>query len=306
MNRNLIILAVILIFGIGAFILWQRQSFPVSNQQIGISQNINTERDQLLENDSDKDRSFIEGLRKREFNGGEIKIEEVLPKESNFTPYIISYTSENLKIYAAMNVPDGSGPFPVILLNHGYYDTQTFQTGDGTNGMATILANNGYITLASDYRGHGKSEGQGGGHQPEYAIDVLNLLASVKNIEKGDANRVGMWGHSMGGETSLRTVEATDAIKALVLWAPTLGGGHSSDNSLMSNLTKIKTPISLHQGLSDTEVDPETSIILSDALKKEGKQLEYFEYEGQDHNFRNLGWDLISERTLDFYNKHLK
>lgn len=306
MNRNLIILAVILIFGIGAFILWQRQSFPVSNQQIGISQNINTERDQLLENVSDKDRSFIEGLRKREFNGGEIKIEEVLPKESNFTPYIISYTSENLKIYAAMNVPDGSGPFPVILLNHGYYDTQTFQTGDGTNGMATILANNGYITLASDYRGHGKSEGQGGGHQPEYAIDVLNLLASVKNIEKGDANRVGMWGHSMGGETSLRTVEAIDAIKALVLWAPTLGGGHSSDNSLMDNLTKIKTPISLHQGLSDTEVDPETSIILSDALKKEGKQLEYFEYEGQDHNFRNLGWDLISERTLDFYNKHLK
>ncbi|HRN70107.1 MAG TPA: alpha/beta fold hydrolase [Candidatus Woesebacteria bacterium] len=306
MNRNLIILAVILIFGIGAFILWQRQSFPVSNQQIGISQNINTERDQLLENDSDKDRSFIEGLRKREFNGGEIKIEEVLPKESNFTPYIISYTSDNLKIYAAMNIPEGIGPFPVILLNHGYYDTQTFQTGDGTNGMATILANNGYITLASDYRGHGKSEGQGGGHQPEYAIDVLNLLASVKNIEKGDANRVGMWGHSMGGETSLRTVEATDAIKALVLWAPTLGGGHSSDNSLMSNLTKIKTPISLHQGLSDTEVDPETSIILSDALKKEGKQLEYFEYEGQDHNFRNLGWDLISERTLDFYNKHLK
>ncbi len=306
MNRNLIILAVILIFGIGAFILWQRQSFPVSNQQIGISQNINTERDQLLENDSDKDRSFIEGLRKREFNGGEIKIEEVLPNESNFTPYIISYTSDNLKIYAAMNIPEGIGPFPVILLNHGYYDTQTFQTGDGTNGMATILANNGYITLASDYRGHGKSEGQGGGHQPEYAIDVLNLLASVKNIEKGDANRVGMWGHSMGGETSLRTVEATDAIKALVLWAPTLGGGHSSDNSLMSNLTKNKTPISLHQGLSDTEVDPETSIILSDALKKEGKQLEYFEYEGQDHNFRNLGWDLISERTLDFYNKHLK
>lgn len=115
-----------------------------------------------------------------------------------------------------------------------------------------------------------------------------------------------MWGHSMGGETSLRTVEATDAIKALVLWAPTLGGGHSLDNSLMDNLTKIKTPISLHQSLSDTEVDPKTSIILSDALKKEGRQLEYFEYEGQDHNFQNLGWDLISERTIAFYDKYLK
>lgn len=304
--RNIVISCILLAVSIGGFILWQRNNFSVSNQQIGSPQNTNTESERSSETSNNYSQSFIEDLRKREFKGGEIKIEELLPKESNFTPYIISYTSENLKIYAAMNVPDGSGPFPVILLNHGYYDTQTFQTGDGTNGMATILANNGYITLASDYRGHGKSEGQGGGHQPEYAIDVLNLLASVKNIEKADANRVGMWGHSMGGETSLRTVEATDAIKALVLWAPTLGGGHSSDNSLMGNLTKIKTPISLHQGLSDTEVDPETSIILSDALKKEGKQLEYFEYEGQDHNFRNLGWDLISERTLDFYNKHLK
>lgn len=250
--------------------------------------------------------SFIGQLRQREFNGGDITIEERLPKELNFTPYIISYTSDGLKIYAAMNVPDGNGPFPVILLNHGYYNTQTFQTGNGTNGMATILANNGYLTLASDYRGHGESEGQGGGHQPEYAIDVLNLLASVKDVEKADPNRVGIWGHSMGGETSLRAVEATDAIKALVLWAPTLGGGHSSDTSLMDNLTHVKTPISLHQGLSDTEVDPKTSVILSDTLKKEGKKLEYFEYEGQDHNFQNLGWDLISERTLAFYAKHLK
>lgn len=35
-------------------------------------------------------------------------------------------------------------------------------------------------------------------------------------------------------------------------------------------------------------------------------KVEYFEYEGQDHNFRNLGWDLISERTPEFYNKYLK
>ncbi len=300
MKKTFILLCVVL-FGILSTYLLIQSRIP----KVGMDPN----NPQMIRNNSisnTESSSLIENSGQREFKGGEIKIEETRSKESNFTPYIISYLSDGLKIYAAMNVPNGDGPFPVILLNHGYYNTQTFQSGDGTSRMATILANNGYLTLASDYRGHGKSEGQGGGHQPEYAIDVLNLFASVKNIEKADANRVGMWGHSMGGETSLRAIESVNAIKALVLWAPTLGGGRSSDNSIMENLSKINTPISLHQGLSDTEVDPQTSIVLADALKKAGKQLEYFEYEGQDHNFQNLGWDLISKRTLDFFDKFLK
>lgn len=292
--RNLLILGA-LIIGVAGFIVWQTDNLPISKQP-----------DYQSTVSSYTDGASFGQLQKREFKGGEIIIEKTLPREHNFTSYIISYTSDNLKIYAAMNIPDGNGPFPVILLNHGYYNTQSFQTGDGTSGMATILANQGYITLASDYRGHGRSEGKGGGHQPEYAIDVLNLLASTKNIEKTNPNRIGMWGHSMGGEVSLRTIEATDQIKAVVLWAPTLGGGHSTDSSLIDNLEYIETPISLHQGLLDTEVDPETSVRLSDALKKEGKQLEYFEYDGQDHNFQNLGWDLISKRTLEFYDKYLK
>ena len=131
----------------------------------------------------------------------------------------------------------------------------------------------------------------------------------------------------MGGEVSLRTVEATDQVKALVLWAPT--ATRASDNrgfsagrhmqganaapdsdqdgtSPMNYLKYIQTPISLHQGLADTEVNPEGSKQLNEALKKEGKQLEYFEYEGQDHNFQNLGWDLIGKRTTDFFDSYLK
>lgn len=302
-NKKAVLIIVGVILGVLYLVNYYMQNDSASSNFLtGAETQSKQENNQTF----NKNRSTIPILGGREYKASEIKIEKTLPKESNFTPYIISYTSDNLKIYAAMNIPNGNGPFPVIILNHGYYNTRTFKTGDGTSGMATILANNGYITLASDYRGHGDSEGQGGGHQPEYAIDVLNLIASVKNIEKADPARVGMWGHSMGGETSLRAVEIADNMKALVLWAPTLGGGHSTDNSLMDNLKYIETPVSLHHGLSDTEVDPKTSVVLSDALKKEGKQIEYFEYEGQDHNFQNLGWDLISERTLNFYNKYLK
>jgi peptidoglycan hydrolase-like protein with peptidoglycan-binding domain len=45
-----------------------------------------------------------------------------------------------------MNIPKGKGPFPLILLNHGYYNPSTFQSGDGTRSMAEILANKGYLS----------------------------------------------------------------------------------------------------------------------------------------------------------------
>lgn len=271
---------------------------------------------------------FIESLREREFKGGEIKIEETLVRNNSYTSYIISYPSDNLKIYGAMNMPKGTGPFPVIVLNHGYFSQSAFTSGDGTKGMADILAANGYITLASDYRGFGKSEndGQGSrGHNPNYSIDVLNLIASTGSVNKADQNKIGMWGHSMGGEVVLRVIEAKKNVKAVVLWAPTsgrvsdnanfYGGGRRTQSSGSSDtdgaspinyLQFISTPISLHQGLSDTEVNPEWSKELNEALKKEDKIVEYFEYPGQDHNFQNLGWDVISKRTVEFFDQYLK
>ncbi|MBI4038725.1 alpha/beta fold hydrolase [Candidatus Daviesbacteria bacterium] len=272
--------------------------------------------------------SFIESLRSRDYEPSQITIESTLSNNGAYTGYLISYISDGLKIYGRMNVPTRNGLFPVIILNHGYFNQSSFTSGDGTQTMADILARNGYLTLASDYRGFGKSEidTQGSrGHNPNYAIDILNLIASVTSLDKADLNRIGMWGHSMGGEVAIRTAEATDKIKAVVLWAPTstkasenaafYGRGRRTSplpsqgtESAYSNndIGYITAPISLHQGLSDTEVDPEWSKDLDEALQKEGKSVEYFEYPGQDHNFRNLGWEVISKRTIEFFDKYLK
>src|SRR3989344_7380276 len=321
MNRKLLILSIILLLGIGSFILWQKNNSSIPTQQLDKPQNTNPEGDQLLENSSNNNQSFIEDLRKREYKGGEITIEETISENTEYVSYIFSYPSDDLTIYGRMNVPKGNGPFSVIVLNHGYFNQSSFQSGDGTQTMADILARQGYLTLASDYRGFGKSENDpegSRGHNPNYAIDILNLIASIKSISQADANRIGMWGHSMGGEVSLRTAEATDKVKAIALWAPTSAnasdnanfyGGRRNPNrnnpendgiSPINYLKYISAPISLHQGLVDVEVKPEWSKQLNDSLKKEGKTVEYFEYEGQDHNFRNLGWDLISERTVAF------
>lgn len=322
-KKMLPILIVLILLGAG-FAIWQTQTPDKKD----------TSQNPLIENNSNtsspdtaNDNSFIEQLRRKEYKKGEIKIEETIEKNDAYTGYLISYASEDLTIYGRMNVPNGRGPFPVIILNHGYYNTTSFRSGDGTQTMADILARDGYITVASDYRGHGRSEsdGQRGGHRPEYSIDVLNLLASIESIEKADIERIGMWGHSMGGEVSMRAIEATDKVKAVALWAPTsadaadnhgfYGGGRQPQSapdpetegiSPINYLHYITAAISIHQGLEDTEVRPEWSKELNDALKKEGKTVEYFEYQGQDHNFRNLGWDEVSDRTLKFYNKYLK
>ena len=272
----------------------------------------------------------IENMRDRSYSGSMIQIEKTLSEEASYTSYLISYKSDNLKIYGVMNMPNGSGSFPVIILNHGYYSPSQYASGDGSQSMAAILAQNGYLTLASDYRGYGGSDDQKTtrfpGHRPEYALDVLNLLASVKTVKQADINKIGMWGHSMGGEVALRVAEVNDKLKAIVLWAPTsanasdnaqfYGGRHGttdtqtqsllSASSPMNYLRYITTPISLHQGLSDTEVKPEWSKALNTALKKEEKTVEYFEYPGQDHNFRNLGWDTIAPRTVAFFDKYVK
>ncbi len=265
----------------------------------------------------------------RQFPGGTITIERTVAKEGNYTNYLFSYPSDNLKIYGMMHVPAGKGPFPVIIVNHGYFNQATFTSGDGTHAIANILAANGYLTLASDYRGFGKSENDGQrsrGHNPNYAIDVLNLIASVKSLDNADTTRIGMWGHSMGGEVSIRVAEASNALKAVVLWAPTSTsqsvnasfysrGQHTpaptatpvaDASTTTADLRFITAPVSLHQGLADTEVNPQWSKDLAAALRAQGKTIEYFEYPGQDHNFKNLGWDVIAQRTVAFFDRYVK
>jgi uncharacterized protein len=87
------------------------------------------------------------------------------------------------------------------------------------------FARNGYIVFRSDYRGHGSSEGAatGGYSTPAYTIDVLNGMTAVAALPSADPERIGMWGHSMGGHITLRAMVISDAIKAGVIWAGVVG-----------------------------------------------------------------------------------
>jgi uncharacterized protein len=166
----------------------------------------------------------IENMRKQNYPGSDLNIEQTLSAGSNYNRYVVSYISDEYKIYALLTVPKGEKPengWPVIVFNHGYIPPAQYRTTEKYIAYTDAFARNGYIVLKSDYRGHGDSEGypEGAYYSTAYTRDVLNAVSSIKKYPDADQNNIGMWGHSMGGHITLRSMVVTDDIKAGVIWA---------------------------------------------------------------------------------------
>lgn len=166
----------------------------------------------------------IESLRKGDYPGSEIVVEETLSSGGSYERYLVSYKSEGLKIYALLTVPIGEKPkngWPVIIFNHGYIPPLEYTTTGRYVAYTDAFSRNGYILLKPDFRGHGESEGEatGGYGSSAYTIDVLNAVASIKKYKDANPNKIGMWGHSMGGHITLRNMVVSKDIKAGVIWA---------------------------------------------------------------------------------------
>ena len=192
----------------------------------------------------------IESLRQGEYPGSDLVIEQTLSPGSNYKRYIASYRSEGLKIYGLLTVPNpsmdsASSPqagseqatekFPAVIFNHGYISPSVYKTTEKYVAYQDAFARAGYVTFKSDYRGHGNSEGnaQGGYGSNDYTIDVLNAISSLKKLKDPSTvnsqllivnpERIGMWGHSMGGSITLKAMVTNKDIKAGVIWAGVVG-----------------------------------------------------------------------------------
>jgi dipeptidyl aminopeptidase/acylaminoacyl peptidase len=166
-------------------------------------------------------------MRQQIYPGSEITIEERLGPGANYDRYIASYLSDGLRIYALLTVPRGQRPesgWPVVVFNHGYIPPRQYRTTERYVAYVDAFARKGYIVFRSDYRGHGNSEGDATSSygSPAYTIDVLNAVEALKSFPDADPERIGMWGHSMGGGITLRVMVTTSDIRAGVIWAGTV------------------------------------------------------------------------------------
>jgi dipeptidyl aminopeptidase/acylaminoacyl peptidase len=179
----------------------------------------------------------IEYMRSQSYPGSSITIEQTLSPEKTYTRYIVSYESQGLKVYALLFVPNGSMPkggWPAVVFNHGYIIPEKYTPDGNYIAYTDAFAKAGYIVFKPNYRGNGQSQGKptSAYFAPDYVIDDLNAIASIKKYPLANANKIGVWGHSMGGFITLKDlVIDTKDIKAAAIW----GGVVGSYNDILFN-----------------------------------------------------------------------
>lgn len=170
----------------------------------------------------------IEVMRKQKYPGSKLSEAEDLGVNDNYHKYIVSYLSDGLKIRGLLTVPTGAAPdggWPGIVFNHGYISPEQYSTVGSYASYVDTLARAGYVILKPDYRGNAQSEGkpEGAYFDEAYTNDVLNALGSLQQDTRVNPAKIGIWGHSLGGNLTLRAMVVSPNIKAGVIWSGVVG-----------------------------------------------------------------------------------
>ncbi len=273
--------------------------------------------------------------------GTGLTLGDILEENVAYTRHAITYRSNGLLISGIMNIPKGEGPFPLVILNHGYIPPSVYTRGRGLKREQDYLARQGFAVLHTDYRGFALSDPSPDIREVydaaiEYSMDSANAINAVRaaHLPQVDAERVGMLGHSLGGGVTLNVAVARpDLVSAVVLYAPVSSDawqnfarwrsrrddkdrtlevlGTREENpeawdalSSLSYLKNITSPVLLFQGTKDADVPPAWSDFLDAALKELKKNITYVSYDGEKHEFIPK-WEDFMRRTAAFLREHL-
>jgi dipeptidyl aminopeptidase/acylaminoacyl peptidase len=277
----------------------------------------------------------------KQYDGRGLRLGRVLARTSDYTRRAVSYRSGDLRISGIMNVPDGAGPFPVLVLLHGYIDPDIYVTGQGLMREQDYLARRGYVVLHTDYRNHAGSDDDPSA-EPRlrlgYTEDVVNAVLAVKRsrLPVLDGERVGLLGRSMGGGVTYNTLVAQPGlVDAAVVFAPV--SSRTADNfnrwirddrselaaqiidrygapeddpefwqaaSPRPYFGRITEPLLIHHGTADESCPIRWTRATYAALQRAGKDVRLHVYEGEAHAF-GPQWPLSMRRTVRFLDRHL-
>jgi uncharacterized protein len=162
-------------------------------------------------------------LRNREYASELAELSEV-SENSLYTSYLTSYDSDGFRVDGLLTIPQGNAPeggWPAIVFVHGYIPPTVYRTTVNYESYVDYLARNGFVVFKIDLRGHANSEGipMGAYYAGDYIIDTLSAYSALQKADFVNPEKIGLWGHSMGGNVTFRSFVAKQDIPALVIWA---------------------------------------------------------------------------------------
>lgn len=273
----------------------------------------------------------IENLILRSYDSAIVMDEQVSPGVYKF-----HFDSDGKKVTGLAHIPnDCVEKCPVIAQFRGYADRNVYYAGYGTEHSAQYFAKNGFISLAPDFLGYGDSASASANLWEERFqtyTTAINLMESIEKWNKTSPGKIGIWGHSNGGQITLTVLEIAGFNYPTVLWAPVSAPFpysilyYTDDNddhgkllrrevakfeqdydaekyTLVNYIDRIKAPILLQQGTADDQVPKKWSDNLMKKLKSLEIKVVYEVYPGADHDL-GLGWDEAVKKDVDFYREN--
>ena len=222
----------------------------------------------------------------------------------------VSYKSGNETVNAILYTPNGSGPFPALVVIHEWWGLN-----DWVKEQAQKLADEGYETLAIDlYRGkvattadeaHEIMRGVPEDRANRDLLAAYDYLASQPSVKK---DKIGAIGWCMGGGYALNL-----AIAQPKLAVDVINYGHLATED--ATLQKINAKVLGIFGGQDRGITPDSVNAFEQQMKKLGKSIEVKIYPDAGHAFENpnnkTGYKAEDaqdawNRTLAFLKQNLK
>ena len=198
------------------------------------------------------------------------------------TPKSVSYKSGNDTVQAIIYTPEGTGPFPGILVIHEYWGLN-----DWVKEQASKLSDLGYVALAIDlYRGkvattpdeaHEIMRGVPDDRAARDLHAAFEFLKSQPNVKK---DRIGSIGWCMGGGYSFNV-----ALQEPTLTADVINYGHLASDP--ESLKKINASILGIFGGQDRGISADDVKTFEQSMKQLGKKVEIVIYPNAGHAFEN-------------------
>jgi pimeloyl-ACP methyl ester carboxylesterase len=157
----------------------------------------------------------------------EIKRPQVPSKPYPYREEELTYnnTVQNVTLAATLTIPQGTGPFPAVLLITGSGPQDRDESLLGHKPfliLSDYLTRHGIAVLRADDRGTGKSTGDfSRATTADFATDVEAGIAYLKTRPEVNTHKIGLIGHSEGGVIATMVAARNKDVAFIVMMAGT-------------------------------------------------------------------------------------